>query len=67
MNGENMGNHNVIVEASKNALAWLGVWAGHMFNDVNLSRAALVASIIYSVVNVWIMLERRKQKNESHH
>lgn len=67
MNGENMGGHNTIAELARNAVAWLLTWCGHLFSDTNLSRWALIMSIIYSAVNVWVMLDRRKRHGNTEH
>lgn len=57
-------NHNGFIEVMKNVVSWLCTGIGWVLSDITLSRAALIASIIYSVVNVWLMLERRHKNVE---
>lgn len=59
-----MGGHNWIQELAKSVFAWVCTAVGWVTNDITLSRAALITSIVYSVVNVWVVLERRAKRDE---
>jgi hypothetical protein len=56
-------SHNALIESLKNLVSWICTGIGWAMSDITLSRAALITSIIYSIVNVWIVLERRAKKN----
>lgn len=55
-----MENNHILQAIVQNTPPWLGVAIGHLCQNVTLSNVALLASISYSVVNVWVLLRRKK-------
>lgn len=55
-----MQNNHVIQAVMQNTPPWVGVLVGHFSNDITLSNIALLASIAYSVVNIWSHFRKKK-------
>jgi hypothetical protein len=56
--GEPMGNNHILHAIAQNMPPWLGVALGHFSQNVTLSNIALLTSIAYSVVNIWVHLRK---------
>lgn len=62
MNGEKMNeSHGSLIDVLKNVFGWIFVVAGHALDNATLANVALLTSIIYSVVNIVVILERRRK------
>jgi hypothetical protein len=59
-----MENNHILNAIVQNTPPWVGVVIGHLSQNVTLSNIALLASITYSVVNVWTLL-RKKSRGET--
>jgi hypothetical protein len=56
-----MNNHQVVLQVvAQNSPPWLGVLLGHLVQDATLSNIALLSSIAYSIVNIWVHLRKKK-------
>jgi hypothetical protein len=61
-----MGSHQTtITSVLQTVPSWMGVALGHFSENVTLANVALVASIVYSVVNVWYILRRKREPGQS--
>lgn len=56
-----MNNHGAtVLSVIQTSPAWIGLAVGHFVDSITLSNIALAASIMYSVVNIYMALRRRK-------
>lgn len=55
-----MENNHVLQVVAQNMPPWIGVFIGHIAPDVTLSNIALVMSIIYSAVNIFVHLKKKR-------
>lgn len=44
---------------AQNMPPWIGVFIGHVVQDATLSNIALLMSIAYSAVNIWIHIRKK--------
>lgn len=62
-----MENNHILHTIAQNTPPWLGVVIGHLAQNVTLSNVALLASISYSVVNIWALLRKRREERDAPH
>lgn len=53
-------HHGVMAALAQISPPWIGVAVGHFADNITLSNIALLASIAYSIVNIWAHFRKKK-------